>query len=98
MLLDLPAIGSTDGQGGDAVVLVKLFTPDSSWSWFASEFDGDDLFFGLVIGLEIELGYFSLQELHAIHGPWGLPIERDLHFEPKSLRKLKEFYIKNRRM
>ncbi len=94
----LPPLYTGEEQGLDALAQVKFFTPDSSWSWFASEFDGDDLFFGLVIGLEIELGYFSLQELHAIHGPWGLPIERDLHFEPKSLRKLKEFYIKNRRM
>ncbi len=34
LLADLPAIGSTDGQGGDAVALVKLFTPDSSWTWY----------------------------------------------------------------
>ncbi len=33
ILYALPAIGSTDGQGADAVALVKLFTPWSSWTW-----------------------------------------------------------------
>ncbi len=28
----LPLLRSTDEQGGDAVALVKLFTPDSSWA------------------------------------------------------------------
>ncbi len=27
ILFDLPAIGSTDGQGADAIALVKLFSP-----------------------------------------------------------------------
>ena len=66
---------------GKAVVYLKLFTPDSNWTWFATEFDGKDTFFGLVDGLERELGYFNLSELESIKGPLGLPIERDLHFE-----------------
>ena len=47
----LPLLGSQDGKGGDAVVTVKYFTPDSSWTWYATEFDGEDTFFGLVDGL-----------------------------------------------
>jgi len=43
----LPAIGSTEAQGLDAFARVKFFTPDANWTWYASEFDGDDLFFGL---------------------------------------------------
>jgi hypothetical protein len=46
--------------------------------------------YGLVIGLEIELGYFSLSELKSVKGPMGLLIERDLHFELKSLKELME--------
>ena len=52
------------------------------------EFDGDDLFFGLVDGLERELGYFSLSELQKARGPLGLPIERDLHWRPKTLAEI----------
>jgi hypothetical protein len=75
-----------------ALARVKYFTPDSSWTWYASEFDGDDTFFGLVSGLEVELGYFSLKELKQACGPMGLPIERDLHFEPKTLQELMEMH------
>ena len=50
--------------------------------------DGDDIFFGLVSGLAVELGYFSLDELKSVKGPLGLPIERDLHFETTSLQEL----------
>lgn len=88
-LLDvLPAIGSTDGQGADAVALVKLFTPDSSWTWYLTEAsrEGDDvLMFGLVDGHVKELGYVSLNELMSVRGPMGLSIERDLYWSPKKL-------------
>ncbi len=84
----LPPLYSGEEKGLDAVAQVKFFTPDSSWTWYASEFDGEDIFFGLVDGLELELGYFSLQELQEIRGPLGLSIERDLHYEAKSLNEL----------
>jgi hypothetical protein len=71
---------STDGMGDAAPVVVKFFTPDSSWTWYAVEFDGEDQFFGLVDGHEKELGYFSLSELESVRGPMGMPIERDMHF------------------
>ena len=88
-LLDiLPAIGSTDGQGADAIALIKLFTPWSSWSWYLTEASrqGDDvLMFGLVDGHVKELGYVSLNELISVRGPMGLPIERDLYWSPKKI-------------
>jgi len=93
----LPELYSKEDKGLDALALVKFFTPDSSWSWFASEFDGEDIFYGLVVGLEVEFGYFSLKELQSVRGPWGLPIERDLYFEPKTLRELFEMHKQERR-
>ncbi len=69
----------------DPTVHCKFFTPDSSWTWLAtegSEEDGDFRFFGYVIGLEEEWGYFVLSELESARGPMGLPIERDLYFKP----------------
>ncbi len=84
----LPALYAQDGKGGDALVSVKFFTPDSSWTWYATEFDGEDMFFGLVDGHERELGYFSLAELQKVRGPMGLPIERDLHWKPKTLKEI----------
>jgi hypothetical protein len=73
----------------EAIAPVKYFTPDGSWTWYATEFDGIDTFFGLVSGWDIELGYFSLPELEGARGQLGLPIERDLWYEPQTLRELK---------
>ena len=92
----LPALYSGEELGVMAVALVKFFTPDSNWTWYASEFDGEDLFFGLVSGLEVELGYFSLSELQSVKGPLGLPIERDLYYKPKTLKELVAYH-KNQR-
>jgi len=77
----LPALYSTE-HDSDPVLQAKFFTPDSNWTWYASEFDGEDLFFGLVQGFEEEWGYFSLKELEEARGPLGLPIERDRYFDP----------------
>jgi hypothetical protein len=93
----LPELYSKEDRGLDALALVKFFTPDSSWTWFASEFDGEDIFYGLVVGLEVEFGYFSLKELQSVRGPWGLPIERDLYFEPETLRELFQKHKQERR-
>ena len=72
----------------EKTVVVKFFTPDSSWTWYAVEFDGEDLFFGLVDGFKKEWGYFSLRELQSVKGKLGLPIERDLYFEPTKIKDL----------
>jgi hypothetical protein len=92
----LPALYSNEEEGLDAVAQVKFFTPDAGWTWYASEFDGDDILFGLVDGLELELGYFSLEELKSVKGPMGLPIERDMHYKPKTLKELMEWHKKQR--
>lgn len=84
----LPNLYSTDGR--DALAQVKFFTPDSNWTWYATEFDGVDTFFGLVDGEDKELGYFSLSELENLRGGLGLPVERDLWFEPVTLSELKK--------
>jgi hypothetical protein len=74
----------------DSIVHAKYFTPDSSWTWYAIEFDGKDAFFGYVDGIYPELGYFSLSELESVKGPMGLKIERDLYWEPKPLSEVEK--------
>ena len=81
----LPALYATDGQGDAVIVWARWFTPDSGWAWYAVEWDGADLCFGLVEGLEVELGYFSLAELAEARGPMGLAIERDQQWRPRAL-------------
>ena len=86
----LPALYSQDGKGDNAKVYVKFFTPWSTWTWYATEYDpetGD--FFGYVIGHAKELSYFNLYELQSIKGPFGLKIERDILFETATLGEIK---------
>ena len=50
----------------------------------------DMMFFGLVDGQEVELGYFSLGELEGIRGPAGLRVERDLYWKPTPLSEVRK--------
>ena len=93
----LPMLRSMEEVGSDTLAPVKFFSPDAGWTWYASEFDGEDMFFGLVNGYELEYGYFTLSELEASRGPLGLPIERDRHYEPKTLRELQKMHEAERR-
>ena len=87
----LPPIYHNEPMGDQAYAPLKFFTPAGSWTWYASEYDGDDTFFGLVSGLELEYGYFSLSELEGVRGPLGLPIERDVYFVPKPLQEIEAY-------
>lgn len=86
----LPALRSTEPLGMDAPIIVKFFTPTSNWTWYATEFDGEDLFFGLVHGFEKEFGYFSLSELEELRGPYGVGVERDLYGQSTRSRSSSE--------
>ena len=77
----LPPLYSQEDDS-DPMMIAKFFTPDAHWTWYAMEFDGEDLFFGYVVGPFPELGYFRLSELEQVRGVLGLPVERDLWFEP----------------
>ena len=87
----LPEVYSSQ-YGKDPKVFCKFFLPMTDWTWYVTEFDGKDLFFGYVVGDYRELGYFSLSELIGIEGPYGLGVERDLYFEPKPLSEIKKLH------
>jgi hypothetical protein len=89
----LPTLYATQNDP-DPVLQVKFFTPWTSWTWYASEFDGKDAFFGLVEGFDTEWGSFSLKELEAIRGPGGLRIELDLYFEPTPASQIDKLHPK----
>jgi len=77
-----PALGSTSQMSaGDIKVVAKFFDPSGSWEWYMVEYDPEErIGFGLVHGFENELGYFSIEELESVAGPFGLGIERDRYF------------------
>lgn len=86
----IPPLYATE-KLADPTVWIKLFTPDSNWTWYLTEYDpAERLAFGLVVGHETELGYFSLSELEESRGPLGLKVERDLHFQPQPLSNIRD--------
>ena len=85
----LPALYSTqDVELEEHVAVAKLFTPWTNWTWYVIEYDGQDQCFGLVEGHDKEFGYFSLNELREVTGPYGLTVERDIHFAPTRVAEL----------
>jgi hypothetical protein len=103
----LPVLYSQENEK-DPLVVCKFFDPAGSWTWYATEgspvdengyFDTekekvDFLFFGLVVGHEAELGYFSLKELAEVNQERKvrevLPIKRDIFFKPCRLSEVKK--------
>lgn len=90
---EIPPLYSQEGVE-DPIVRCKFFTPDSNWTWYVvegqPEEDGEWRFFGFVVGLESEWGYFLLSELESVRGPWSLKIERDVMFEPAPFSEVKK--------
>jgi hypothetical protein len=91
LLSEIPDLYETEGSI-NPLCHVKLFTPDSNWTWYIIEFSKADAntCYGYVQGLDSELGYFTLEELASIHGPLGLAIERDMSFTPIPFTKVKK--------
>lgn len=76
-------IGSTDGKGRNAKVIVKYFNPMGAGTWLITEGekqeDGDWMFYGFCHIHEWEWGYVLLSQLEEIKLPFGMTIERDLY-------------------
>jgi len=78
----LPALYSQE-HVVEPVVYAKFFLPGTGWTWYVTEGsqqEDDFLFFGFVVGLESEFGYFLLSELESVRTSLGLAVERDLSF------------------
>ena len=78
----LPPLYSQEADT-DPIVYAKFFLPGTGWTWYPTEGgeqENDFLFFGYVVGLDSEFGYFLLSELESVRSPLGLEVERDLAF------------------
>lgn len=73
-------LGSQDGKGDDAEIIVKFFNPFGAGTWLITEGekqeDGNWLLFGYCHIFEWEWGYVALNELQEL----GI-IERDLYLD-----------------
>ena len=89
----IPALYANQNVADYDTVLApaKLFSPYSSWTWYITEMDpATGTCFGLVDGLEKEIGYFDLTELAETTVFGDVPaVERDLYWEPKTLGEIK---------
>ncbi len=89
LLDNIPNLYETE-ELNDPLCQIKLFLSDNNFTWYIIESSiDDDICYGYVVGLENELGYFSLNELEDIKGSLGLGIERDLSFKPTLLSVIK---------
>ena len=78
----LPPLYSQEAEA-DPMIRAKFFLPGTGWTWYVTEGEaqGEDfLFFGFVVGLDSEFGYFLLSELESVTTRLGLHVERDLAF------------------
>ena len=85
----IPNLYETENQK-DKICYVKLFLPNSNWTWYIIEINKQDnnTCFGFVDGFEKELGYFSLKELANIIDSLGVKVERDISFKPTKLETI----------
>jgi len=80
------------GSDMEQIVFAKLFDPSSSWSWYLINQDPDDFYYlwGIVKGVEIEMGSINLAALEEYRGRLGIGIERDIYFTPLPAREVWE--------
>jgi hypothetical protein len=90
ILNKLPKLYANDGKKPEEIkVPLKLFNPCGSQSWFITEYDPETkIAYGYVTGMQVnEFGYISIEELEAIKLPFGLGIERDIHWNSNTILK-----------
>ena len=84
-------VGSQENHA-DPLIIAKFFNPTGAGTWYASEYDPKTRsFFGYVSifgDWNDEWGYFSLDELEAYRGKFGLGIERDRFFREERASRI----------
>ena len=81
-------------ETNNPIVIAKFFNPTGAGTWLATEYNAEDrIFFGyasIFNDSNNEWGDFSLDELEAFKGRFGLGIERDLHFDETDFETAKK--------
>jgi hypothetical protein len=83
-LAKLPDLYTHDGAKGD-LPAVYVFTPDANATWVLWEAD-DEIAYGLCSlgpGFYPEVGPVSIDELEALRGKFGLPVEVDKRLDTR---------------
>ena len=88
---NLPSLNAQEGDP-DPIVYIKFLTRNSSWAWYVTEGcseDDDLIFFGFVVGKEMEWGQFALSELNELCASFDHLVQRDPDFKPARLSKVR---------
>jgi hypothetical protein len=75
---------TSEKQAKDIPVICKLFNPVGPGTWWVYEHVEGDVYMAYALLDEpmfAELGTISINEMQALKLPFGLGIERDIHFE-----------------
>ncbi len=72
------------------LIIAKFFDPVGPATWYATDYNPETtICFGYVTGLAYdEWGTFSINELESLKRPFGLGIERDIHFRETPFNEL----------
>ena len=81
------------GQEGvrDPIVYIKFLARNLGWTWYVTEGSPEDdefIFFGFVVGDEMEWGQFSLSGLNGPFSPFNHFVQRDPDFKPMCLSEV----------
>lgn len=94
----LPTYAELPEDDGSVLCKVRLFNPTGIGTWWVAAYDPDThIAWGVAELHEREIGSFSMDELVDYRGGFGLPIERDLHYAPATLRAIaygREGYVR----
>lgn len=91
MMLSNANVKHREDKIENSKAIVKLFNPTGAGTWYLSELNPEtNVAFGLAHIHDWELGYIDLNELQAFKGQFGLGIERDRWFDPKTLDEIQE--------
>lgn len=70
-------------------VVVKLFAPSGSATWWIYSMDKNGDCFGVAQISDREYGYFNIHEITKLRvKPFGLPVERDMYYTPETFGEL----------
>jgi hypothetical protein len=93
LLKEIPTLDETAELGIDkSIVYAKFFSPVGAGTWYITAYDPihNEAFGYVNLGDSdmAELGYIPMGELESLRLPFGLKIERDMHFTKTPLKQV----------
>ena len=71
------------------ILYARYHIVECDWEWYVMEYSPlQKLCYGLIVCDEVELGYFSLDELESIQYKYGVVAQYDYEFKPIELKAL----------